>query len=223
MYRKLKMAFVVFTVDSPREPRKISNEEIAELAHKNSDVAIPFASISPHRGAEGVAAARRLIQDYKVRGFKFHPSVQEFFPNDRLAYPPVRGHCRSRSCRRSSIPGRPAWSQDAWRRRDPPQILQPALPRRRRRRFSRHADHPRPSFVPLAGGGAFGRDPQAAGVHRPLGLVAEVLSADPRPVREYAPQGPRPLRLRLPRDCAGEMGRGVRKAAHQARGPRRSS
>jgi hypothetical protein len=87
MYRKLKMAFVVFTVDSPREPRKISNEEIAELAHKNNDVAIPFASISPHRGAEGVAAARRLIRDYKVRGFKFHPSVQEFFPNDRLAYP----------------------------------------------------------------------------------------------------------------------------------------
>jgi len=87
MYRKLKMAFVVFTVDSPREPRKISNEEIAELAHENSDVAIPFASISPHRGAEGVAAARRLIRDYKVRGFKFHPSVQEFFPNDRLAYP----------------------------------------------------------------------------------------------------------------------------------------
>jgi predicted TIM-barrel fold metal-dependent hydrolase len=87
MYRKLKMAFVVFTVDSPREPRKISNEEIAELAHKNSDVAIPFASINPHRGAEGVAAARRLIRDYKVRGFKFHPSVQEFFPNDRLAYP----------------------------------------------------------------------------------------------------------------------------------------
>jgi uncharacterized protein len=87
MYRKLKMAFVVFTVDSPREPRKISNEEIAELAHENSDVAIPFASISPHRGAEGVTAARRLIRDYKVRGFKFHPSVQEFFPNDRLAYP----------------------------------------------------------------------------------------------------------------------------------------
>lgn len=87
MYRKLKMAFVVFTVDSPREPRRISNEEIAELAQKNSDVAIPFASISPHRGAEGVAAARRLIRDYKVRGFKFHPSVQEFFPNDRLAYP----------------------------------------------------------------------------------------------------------------------------------------
>jgi predicted TIM-barrel fold metal-dependent hydrolase len=87
MYRKLKMAFVVFTVDSPKEPRKISNEEIAELAHKHADVAIPFASISPHRGAEGVAQARRLIKDYGVKGFKFHPSVQDFYPNDRIAYP----------------------------------------------------------------------------------------------------------------------------------------
>ena len=60
MYRKLKMGFVVFTVDANKNPsRKISNEEIAELAHKHSDVAIPFASINPHRGAEGVAQARR--------------------------------------------------------------------------------------------------------------------------------------------------------------------
>jgi predicted TIM-barrel fold metal-dependent hydrolase len=87
MYRKLKMAFVVFTVDSPREPRPISNEEIAELAHKHADVAIPFASVSPHRGAEGVKQAKRLISEYKVKGFKFHPSVQEFEPNDRMAYP----------------------------------------------------------------------------------------------------------------------------------------
>jgi uncharacterized protein len=87
MYRKLKMAFVVFTVDAPKEPRKITNEEVAELAHKNADVAIPFASVNPHRGAEGVQMARRLINDYKVKGFKFHPSVQEFFPNDRMAYP----------------------------------------------------------------------------------------------------------------------------------------
>jgi hypothetical protein len=50
-------------------------------------VAIPFASINPHRGAEGVQAARRLISEYEVKGFKFHPSVQAFYPNDRLAYP----------------------------------------------------------------------------------------------------------------------------------------
>ncbi|HZE59316.1 MAG TPA: amidohydrolase family protein [Burkholderiales bacterium] len=88
MYRKLKMGFVVFTVDAGKNPsRKITNEEIAELALKHSDVAIPFASINPHRGEEGVRAAKRLITDYKVKGFKFHPSVQEFFPNDRMAYP----------------------------------------------------------------------------------------------------------------------------------------
>jgi predicted TIM-barrel fold metal-dependent hydrolase len=87
MYRKLKMAFVVFSVDSRRQKRKITNEEIAELAHKNADVAIPFASINPHRGAEGVAEAKRLVRDYNVKGFKFHPSEQDFYPNDRLAYP----------------------------------------------------------------------------------------------------------------------------------------
>jgi predicted TIM-barrel fold metal-dependent hydrolase len=86
-YRRLKMAFVVFTVDSPREKRKITNEEIAELAHRHADVAIPFASIDPHRGAEGVREAKRLIRDFGVRGFKFHPSVQGFYPNDRMAYP----------------------------------------------------------------------------------------------------------------------------------------
>jgi len=88
MYRKLKMAFVVFTVDGEKgASRGITNEEVAELAHQNADVAIPFASVNPHRGAEGVRRARRLISEYRVKGFKFHPSVQEFYPNDRMAYP----------------------------------------------------------------------------------------------------------------------------------------
>ena len=85
MYRELKMAFVVFTVDSPKEPRPITNEEVAELANKE-DNAIPFASVDPRR-KDAVSRARKLIAGYGVKGFKFHPSVQEFFPNDRLAYP----------------------------------------------------------------------------------------------------------------------------------------
>lgn len=67
--------------------RNISNEEIAESAAENADVAIPFASIDPARGKMGVREARRLIKDYGVRGFKFHPTVQAFFPNDHDAYP----------------------------------------------------------------------------------------------------------------------------------------
>jgi predicted TIM-barrel fold metal-dependent hydrolase len=88
MYRKLKMAFVVFTVDGEKgASRGVTNEEVADLAHRHGDVAIPFASINPHRGKAGAEQARRLIKDFRVKGFKFHPSVQEFFPNDRLAYP----------------------------------------------------------------------------------------------------------------------------------------
>ncbi|MEU6719099.1 amidohydrolase family protein [Nonomuraea sp. NPDC046802] len=35
----------------------------------------------------GVREARRLVADHGVRGFKFHPSVQAFAPNDPMAYP----------------------------------------------------------------------------------------------------------------------------------------
>ena len=88
-YLERKMAFVVFTVDHERGMglRNISNEEVAESAAENADVAIPFASIDPARGKMGVREARRLIRDYGVRGFKFHPTVQAFFPNDHDAYP----------------------------------------------------------------------------------------------------------------------------------------
>jgi uncharacterized protein len=47
---------------------------------------IPFASIDPARGKMGAREARRLIRDHGVKGFKFHPQVQEFSPNDRAAY-----------------------------------------------------------------------------------------------------------------------------------------
>jgi predicted TIM-barrel fold metal-dependent hydrolase len=88
-YRGLKMAFVVFAVDNELATgrRRIANEEVAELAAKEADVAIPFASIDPARGKAGVREAQRLIRDYGIRGFKFHPSVQGFYPNDRVAYP----------------------------------------------------------------------------------------------------------------------------------------
>jgi predicted TIM-barrel fold metal-dependent hydrolase len=33
-----------------------------------------------------VAAARRLIDDHGIRGFKFHPTTQGFFPDDGSAY-----------------------------------------------------------------------------------------------------------------------------------------
>ena len=84
------MACIAFSVDgvsqSGEDPVP-SNEEVAELAAENADVVIPFASIDPDRGRAGVRMARRLITEYGVRGFKFHPNTQAFYPNDRAVYP----------------------------------------------------------------------------------------------------------------------------------------
>jgi predicted TIM-barrel fold metal-dependent hydrolase len=89
-YRERNMAAVTFIVDikdRPDDPARPTNEEVAVRASANADVIIPFASIDPARGAAGVREAQRLIEDFGVRGFKFHPSVQGFRPDDRLAYP----------------------------------------------------------------------------------------------------------------------------------------
>jgi predicted TIM-barrel fold metal-dependent hydrolase len=79
----------MFTVDCEAEigSRRISNEEVSDAARDNGDVMIAFASIDPHKGKMGVREARRLIRDHGIKGFKFHPTMQGFFPNDRLAYP----------------------------------------------------------------------------------------------------------------------------------------
>jgi predicted TIM-barrel fold metal-dependent hydrolase len=87
-YRSRKIGFVVFTVDEKLTGKPfVSNDEVLRFASENSDIAIPFISIDPHRGAEGVAEAKRLLATGQVRGLKLHPPVQQFFPNDRIAYP----------------------------------------------------------------------------------------------------------------------------------------
>jgi predicted TIM-barrel fold metal-dependent hydrolase len=87
-YRERNMAAVIFPVDSESEIGhwRVPNEEVAETCAENNDVLIPFASIDPAKGKLGAREARRLIEEYGVRGFKFHPSSQGFYPNDRKAY-----------------------------------------------------------------------------------------------------------------------------------------
>ncbi len=88
-YRARHMAAVVFTVDAEAATSHppVSNEEIALVAAQHSEVLIPFASIDPARGVPGARDARRLAEGFGVRGFKFHPNLQGFFPNERSAYP----------------------------------------------------------------------------------------------------------------------------------------
>jgi uncharacterized protein len=87
-YRARKLAAVVFTVDAETVTGRASapNEEIAAVAAANDDVLIPFASVDPHR-PNAAEEVERLARDHGVRGFKFHPNIQAFFPNDRAFYP----------------------------------------------------------------------------------------------------------------------------------------
>lgn len=88
-YREQQVGFVMFTVDMEAGlgAKRIANEEIAEAAAENSDIMIAFASIDPHKGKYGAREARRLIEDYGVKGFKFHPPFQNFDPGDPMAWP----------------------------------------------------------------------------------------------------------------------------------------
>jgi hypothetical protein len=88
-YRQQGMAAVVFTVDASTATGHptLSSEEIADQAAAHADVLIPFGSVDPHTGADAVERARRLVTDHGVRGFKFHPSLQSFEPNDTAFYP----------------------------------------------------------------------------------------------------------------------------------------
>jgi predicted TIM-barrel fold metal-dependent hydrolase len=88
-YRERRFGAVVFTVDVEgfTGHPALSNEEIADTAAEHADVLIPFASIDPAKGAAGARTLRRLVGEHGVRGLKFHPSLQNFAPNDRTAYP----------------------------------------------------------------------------------------------------------------------------------------
>jgi len=87
-YRSRKMAFVIFAVDEKLTGRpRVTNEEVIRFAAENADVAIPFCSIDPHRGEAGVREAKQLVSEKLVRGLKLHPPIQQFSPDDKMAYP----------------------------------------------------------------------------------------------------------------------------------------
>jgi predicted TIM-barrel fold metal-dependent hydrolase len=86
-YRQHRMAAVVFTIDSRTASGHAPNsiEDLIDGAARNNDVLIPFGSVDPLTGEQAVRRVRELVE-LGVRGFKFHPSLQGFEPNDRAYY-----------------------------------------------------------------------------------------------------------------------------------------
>lgn len=87
-YRSRNIGCVVFSVDERLTGRpQVPNTEVIEFAKQHSDFMIAFASVDPMRGQDAVNEARSLIRGGGVHGFKLHPPLQQFAPNDRRAYP----------------------------------------------------------------------------------------------------------------------------------------
>lgn len=87
-YRARNTAAVVFTIDAEtgmgHKPNSV--EDLIAGATSNNDVLIPFGTVDPRTSDHAVALVHEQIA-MGVRGFKFHPSMQAFEPNDRRFYP----------------------------------------------------------------------------------------------------------------------------------------
>lgn len=83
-YRERNLAAVLFTVDWEAHSgiAPIPDEEILGA---DSEVVIPFATVDPSRPDAFERIEARIAAG--ARGFKFHPNLQQFFPDDRGVYP----------------------------------------------------------------------------------------------------------------------------------------
>ena len=88
-YRRHNTAAVVFTIDARTGMRHVPNsvEDLIAGAIRNNDVLIPFGSVDPWHERHAAHRVHEFVRDYGVKGFKFHPSMQAFEPNDRRFYP----------------------------------------------------------------------------------------------------------------------------------------
>ncbi len=144
-----------------------------------------------------MARARRLVTGHGVRGFKFHPSLQAFEPNGVRFYPlyealqelgvPALFHTGQTGIR-AGLPG----GRGIKLRYSAPMLLDDVAP-----------DFPHLTVVlaPLgavAGRGDLHRHSQGQRLHRPLGMVAEVLPAAARAGGEHDAQAQGAVRVRLP-------------------------
>ena len=177
--------------------------------------------VREHRPAQGPARRRRgAAPDRRPRRARLQvpPERAGVLPERPPGLPALRGDRGGRAAR--ALPHRALGRRlgAPGRRRHPAQVLEPDARRRRRGRLPDAQDRPRAPVVPVAGRGDLGRAAQAAGLHRPLRLVAEVLPAATRPPREHAAARSGAVRHRLPVHHPRPLARRLRQARHQARG-----
>ena len=184
---------------------------------------IPFGSVDPLRGADAVAQARSLVRDHGARGFKFHPSLQAFAPNDPRFYPlwaeieslgvPALFH----SGQTGIGAGLPGGRGIKLRLSDPMLVDDVA------------ADFPGLTVILAHPSVPWAASSISIATHKAnvfidlSGLVAQVLPARAGPGRELAAAGQGAVRHGLPAADPGAVAAGLRHPRHQAGGQGRRS
>lgn len=88
LYQRLDMIAVLLAWDAETatgRPR-LSNQYVAQACRDFPGVFAGFGSTDPHKGERAVEEVHR-IKELGLRGVKFHPSIQAFFPDDERFWP----------------------------------------------------------------------------------------------------------------------------------------
>ena len=87
-YRQRKMCAIIFDVDRSHVTGvPVSNDAVAGLVEKAPDMLMGFCSVDPWGGRASVNEIRRCAEELHMRGVKFQPVSQAFFPNEQMFYP----------------------------------------------------------------------------------------------------------------------------------------
>ena len=81
-----KLVLFAWDAETTSHMPRVTNEFVAEVAHRYPERIVGFASVDPHKKS-AVKDFEYAIRELGLAGLKLHPQVQAFEPNDPAFYP----------------------------------------------------------------------------------------------------------------------------------------
>jgi predicted TIM-barrel fold metal-dependent hydrolase len=66
---------------------RLGNDEVADIVKRYPGRFVGFASVDPWKGKWAIREIERAVTELGLIGAKFHPGIQDFYPNDKRFYP----------------------------------------------------------------------------------------------------------------------------------------
>ena len=88
LYEELDIVGVLLAWDAETATKlkPLSNDEVSEIVGRYPKQFIGFASVDPWKGERAVVEIERAITELGLKGAKFHPGIQAFYPHDKQFY-----------------------------------------------------------------------------------------------------------------------------------------